>query len=57
MKRLTLCLALLALPSLAFAQAAAPAGPPPTLLSAAKMQFDQIRGNIVKSAEKMAEAD
>jgi len=56
MKRLMLSLALLALPSLALAQAPAPA-PTPTVLGAAKMQFEQIRGNIVKAAEKMSEAD
>jgi uncharacterized damage-inducible protein DinB len=57
MRAATLAIALVAVAAPAFAQAPAPAGPPPTLLSAAKAQFDQIRGNIVKAAEKMAEAD
>ena len=51
MKRLMFTLALFAVPALAAAQAAVPAG----LTAAAKTQSDQVKGYIVKSAEKMAE--
>lgn len=53
MKRLMFGLALLAVPAIAAAQAPAPVG----LTAAAKMQSDQVKGNIVKAAEKVAEAD
>jgi uncharacterized damage-inducible protein DinB len=53
MKRFVFGLVLLAIPALATAQGAGPVG----LLPAAKMQSDQVKGNIVKAAEKMAETD
>jgi uncharacterized damage-inducible protein DinB len=57
MKPFILAVAVMSIPAFVAAQAPAPAGPPPTLVSAARGQLEQVKGNIVKAAEKMAEAD